>query len=35
MNYVKKIEQIVRKSTAIIIIAVGLYEVGLVCLDRI
>jgi len=35
MNYVKKIEQIVRKSTAIIIIAVGLYEVGLVCLDKI
>jgi cytochrome c biogenesis protein CcdA len=35
MNYVKKIEQIARKSTAIIIIAVGLYEVGLVCLDRI
>jgi cytochrome c-type biogenesis protein len=35
MNYVKKIEQIVRKSTAIIIIVVGLYEVGLVCLDRI
>ncbi len=35
MNYVKKIEQIVRKSTAILIIAIGLYEMGLVCLEKI